>query len=563
MAELNRPLLLCAGFESSIENIKSMELPSWPKEAAAHLKLVVPREYSNNAGYRYCRLQLNVEQRLLNVVAVTDEDDHILDVIDIDDMIGAQLTIGLMERTAAIPATTNSTEPVVGRADNEPAGDTLEDRQGQATLTIYSYPRRNPVNDSWMKKWCGLGSSSTKPNSPSYQRSTDSSTLKERIPHHRSFLLAPAEDLTQANLVLEGIRRLATGFPSERKFLVVCSPVSGPRKDGPLLYKKKVQPILEQAGITTEIFITAYAGHGRKRMAVVNHDTQEKDISSYDGIVIMGGDGLISEIVNGIMDRNDADLVLRKAKIGVIGCGTANGLVASLAKHASETDDLMTSIFMIAKSRTIQIDLSKYQTKNSSHHSFLSYEYAMIADIDIKSEVVRWLGSFRFDLWGALSVLRMKHFRARFTYLPAAHYPAHKTNAIGVMPATVEESIPDDSKDWVSIEDDFLIFWPSQTSHAASRTHHSPGSLIQDGIFKVLIVRGRVSRLTMAMILIGLETGSHVNYSKCEFIDCCAYRLDPITPGLSVLDGEVIEEGSVQAKVLPAALKVFCHVPCD
>ena len=277
-----------------------------------------------------------------------------------------------------------------------------------------------------------------------------------------------------------------------------------------------------------------------------------------------GGDGLVYEVVNGIMDRCDAETVLKRIKIGVIPCGTANGLVASLAKHASEKDNLMTSLFMIAKSRTIQIDLSKHQTANSTQYSFLSYEYGMIADIDIKSEVLRWLGSFRYDLYGALNVLKMPRFKANFTYLPADKVPNHKHRAMGVMPATVQEAIPESNQDWVRLLDqDLIIFWPSHVSHAASRTHHSPDSRIQDGIFKVLLVRGKVSRLTMAMILIGLETGTHVKYDNCECIDCCAYRLEPITPGLSVLDGEEIEEGPIQASILPAALTVFCHVPSD
>ena len=261
------------------------------------------------------------------------------------------------------------------------------------------------------------------------------------------------------------------------------------------------------------------------------------------------------------MDREDSEGALKKIKIGFVGCGTSNGFSASLAKHAAEIDDTMTSLFMIAKSKTIQIDLSKHQTQNSTLYSFLSYEYAMVADIDIRSEIIRWMGSLRFDLWGALSVLRMRRYRARFTYLPAEKVPRHKTQGVVLMPATVQDAIPESNQDWVTIEDDFLLLWPSMLSHAATRTHHSPDSLIQSGIFKVFMVRGNVSRFTMAMILLGFETGTHVSYEQSEFIDACAYRLDPITPGLSVLDGEVIESGPVQAKILPAALTVFCHKP--
>eukprot|EP00977_Amphora_coffeiformis_P016465 scaffold5108_cov172-Amphora_coffeaeformis.AAC.14 len=559
MAELNRPLLSSS---SELDENMALELPGWPEEAAARLKLLVPEEYATDCVY--CHLRLDAAQRLLYVVAVTaQEEEQVLDVIDVDDMIGADMKIELRDTTKDSQQSSTGAKPVTGRPSNEPATDTLTDRQGQATLTIYSYPRRDPANESWIRNWCGFRSKYPPPNPPSYERVSDPSKLKERVAHHRIFPLAPTEDLKEANLLLQGIRRLATGFPSERHFLVICSPVSGPRKDAPEIYERKVRPVLEQAGISSEMMVTTHAGHGRERMAAASgsSDGADKDVTTFDGLIVMGGDGLIYEVVNGIMDREDSEAALRKVKIGIVGCGTSNGLAASLAKHASEMDDIMTCLFMIAKSKTIQIDLSKHQTQNSTMYSFLSYEYAMVADIDIQSEVIRWMGSLRFDLWGVLSVLRMRRYRARFTYLPAEKVPKHKTQGVVLMPATVQEAIPETNKDWVTIEDDFLLFWPSMLSHAASRTHHCPNSLIQDGIFKVFMVRGNVSRFTMAMILLGLETGTHVSYEQCEFIDACAYRLDPITPGLSVLDGEVIESGPVQAKILPATLTVFCHKP--
>jgi diacylglycerol kinase family enzyme len=46
----------------------------------------------------------------------------------------------------------------------------------------------------------------------------------------------------------------------------------------------------------------------------------------------------------------------------------------------------------------------------------------------------------------------------------------------------------------------------------------------------------------------------------CEFVQCVAYRLEPLTPGsFNDLDGEVIEPGPIQGEVIPAALNVFCQ----
>lgn len=34
-------------------------------------------------------------------------------------------------------------------------------------------------------------------------------------------------------------------------------------------------------------------------------------------------------------------------------------------------------------------------------YSFLSFAWSTIADIDLNSEPLRWIGPFRFELWGA------------------------------------------------------------------------------------------------------------------------------------------------------------------
>ena len=59
-------------------------------------------------------------------------------------------------------------------------------------------------------------------------------------------------------------------------------------------------------------------------------------------------------------------------------------------------------------------------------------------------------------------------------------------------------------------------------------------------------------------IILALELGQHITSPKVEFIECVAYRLEPLTVGsFNVLDGEVIESGPIQASVLPSAINFF------
>lgn len=92
-------------------------------------------------------------------------------------------------------------------------------------------------------------------------------------------------------------------------------------------------------------------------------------------------------------------------------------------------------------------------------------------------------------------------------------------------------------------------------------TFHSPPSHMEDDIFQVLLVRGRsISRYRMARILLGLESGSHAGMPGAEFVECVAYRLEPLTTGsFNDIDGEVVEDGPIQAHVLPRSFQVFCN----
>ena len=67
------------------------------------------------------------------------------------------------------------------------------------------------------------------------------------------------------------------------------------------------------------------------------------------------------------------------------------------------------------------------------------------------------------------------------------------------------------------------------------------------------------SRFRIASLLLALEHGTHVNSPIAEFVECVAYRLEPMTEGsFNDLDGEAVESGPIQGKVEPAAIRVFC-----
>lgn len=202
------------------------------------------------------------------------------------------------------------------------------------------------------------------------------------------------------------------------------------------------------------------------------------------------------------------------------------------------------------------MDLSRYQTSlGNTYTSFLTFTWAMIADIDINSEIARCLGHIRIDMWGVFCVASLTRYKGRLSYLP----PRSDSKQVPTTLPPLDEPLPGD--DWKVIEDDFLLLWASHVSHASGPTHNSPPSSLQDGVFQIMVVRGKkVGRASMANILLSLDSGGHAGHPMVEFLECVAYRLEPLSKGShNDLDGELIESGPIQATIMPAALQVFAN----
>jgi sphingosine kinase len=209
------------------------------------------------------------------------------------------------------------------------------------------------------------------------------------------------------------------------------------------------------------------------------------------------------------------------------------------------------------------MDLSKYETRQATYTSFLTFTWAMIADLDIESEAIRFLGSLRLDIWGAICVARGRKYRGRLSYLPP---PAlwkngdNKKTTVIDMPS-LTDPVP---STWTVMEDAIHLLWASQVSHASEGTYHSPPSHMQDGVFQIMLIRAgnpHVGRLSIASVLLSLGSGSHATHPAVEYVECVAYRLEPLVEGsYNDLDGEVIHSGPVQARVMPGALQVLGSV---
>lgn len=72
----------------------------------------------------------------------------------------------------------------------------------------------------------------------------------------------------------------------------------------------------------TKVLVTTHSGHAAEVV-------KEMDLSNCAGLVIISGDGLLFEILNGLMTRKDWNTA-RQIPLGVIPGGSGNGIAAHL-----------------------------------------------------------------------------------------------------------------------------------------------------------------------------------------------------------------------------------------
>ena len=84
----------------------------------------------------------------------------------------------------------------------------------------------------------------------------------------------------------------------------------------------------------------------------------------------ISGDGLIHEIINGLLNRKDWDTPVPTSNlgtvkfrdsitIGAIPGGSGNGLIKSLLHRHRENYGIMEAAFRVLKDRTVNVDLTE------------------------------------------------------------------------------------------------------------------------------------------------------------------------------------------------------------
>ncbi|PVZ98088.1 hypothetical protein BB558_005924 [Smittium angustum] len=187
--------------------------------------------------------------------------------------------------------------------------------------------------------------------------------------------------------------------------LVLLNPNSGKKKSNDV-FNTFCKPIFKLSDVNYSLYETTSPEFAKKFM-------ETEDLSKYTTFVSVSGDGLLNQMINGLLSRKDWEKY-RKIPFGVVPSGTGNGLAWTFGYGWPELASIS-----IAKGMIAPMDMMAITRANSDPlFCFLSVTWGYVADTDIESEKLRMLGSLRLEAYGILRLLRLRKYEGRIHYLP-------------------------------------------------------------------------------------------------------------------------------------------------
>ncbi|XP_062264333.1 sphingosine kinase 1 [Platichthys flesus] len=209
------------------------------------------------------------------------------------------------------------------------------------------------------------------------------------------------------------------------RVMVLVNPHCG-RGQALQLFTGHVEGMLTEAAVPYTLIITEHQNHARELV-------RKADLSQWDALVIMSGDGLLFEVINGLMEREDWQEAIQ-TPLGILPGGSGNALAASVHHYSQSppawNEELLLSCgFMLCKGLVGSLDLvSIHLASRQRLFSFLSLAWGFVADVDIESEKYRHVGAIRFLMGTLVRLASLRVYQGKLAYLPVKEAPVPKGN---------------------------------------------------------------------------------------------------------------------------------------
>ena len=379
----------------------------------------------------------------------------------------------------------------------------------------------------------------------------------------------------------------------KKRIKLIINPYGGAGK-AVKICQTQVEPIFAAARCEVDIEKTTHVGHAGEIANAL-------DIDKYDVVAAASGDGVAYEIFNGLGKKLNAVEALSNIAVVQIPCGTGNAMSWNLCGTA---DPSLAALAIVKGIRT-PLDLMSLTQGEDRKLTFLSQSVGIVAESDLGTDNIRWMGETRFVFGFFMRVLGKTQYPCEIAFKTVMEDKAairrtyarevvkrrrvplgrrkDATSATGSSPSplpplrhgTILDPIPDaadsllnDSTSQESPDPSWTpltsyphlgSFYAGNMCFMAKDAPFFPSSIPNDGLMDICVTPGDCTRRKAISLLLSVPKNKFFDDEAVQVKKVVAYRLIPKfgrhSPAFRPASGKARHQGdgyvSVDGEVFP------------
>lgn len=290
---------------------------------------------------------------------------------------------------------------------------------------------------------------------------------------------------------------------------MIVNPNAG-KKQG-LAAAQKAAVSFQEQGIEFEIMVSKVPGDSIDLASSIN-------ISNFDGILAVGGDGTLFEIINGLLKSTHKIPI----PIGQIPVGTGNSFIKDLGISTQED-----ALKAILSGQTREIDLGEFTYSDGKYYFINLLGTGFVSNVAYRAGKYKILGSLSYILGVLEEVIVLRSSKIELTI------------------------------DGRLIKREAVFTEICNSRCTGGNMMMAPDARIDDGLLDVIILN-KVSRRKLLSLFPSLFKGDHVKDDAVEVFKGKNISLKSDYPLVLTPDGEIFGKTPIEVKIHPRKIKMFC-----
>jgi len=295
----------------------------------------------------------------------------------------------------------------------------------------------------------------------------------------------------------------------KNNILLIVNPVSGVKNNR--LSAQNIIEYFKKKSINIDTIYTTKKGFAKQYVFNLK-------ANQYNSLLILGGDGTINEVLNGILSRNDQYL----PTFGFLPGGTGNSVLHDLGYLT-----IKDALAPIIKKQIKYIDVMTFQFSNFIEYSINILGWGLVSDIAILAEKLRFLGSSRYNIASIYYILKLKKRLAKLIINNQEY------------------------------ENQYLFLLIQNTIHTGKGMQAAPKAKLDDGFLDIILVDHTINRVQLMLLLPKLFTGTHIHSKYVQYKQVKNIELIPKINEAVNIDGDVKNNTPVKISILEKKLPIY------